>query len=200
MANYYYFAASLPSLLPGMAPPFPLEEFLEKARRFLNQPDFEVLTSARLFIPEAYPEGRGNDRAPLPACRLPLLKSYYAWEACLRGELARLRAQRLRKAAEKYSLPGEVDWDALRVAQAAFAAENPLEAELLIEKERWALVERLSLNRFFDMNFLAAYALKLQALARRERFRPAEGEAGYSAAYSAVLQSIARRKQTGESA
>ncbi len=191
MADYYYFAATLPSLLPGMAPPFSLKEFLEKASRFLNQSDFDVLASASLFIPEA-------GRAPLPASRLPLLKAYYHWENCLRSELARLRAGRLRKPVEKYSLPGEVDWDALRVAQAAFAAENPLEAELLIEKERWALIERLALNRFFDLSFLAAYSLKLQALARRERFRQADGEAGYSVACSAVLQSITRRSQTGE--
>lgn len=198
MADYYYFAATLPSLLPGMAPPFPLEEFLEKASRFLNQSDFEVLASASLFIPEAGPDGLGDGSALLPASRLPLLKAYYHWENCLRSELARLRAGRLRKPAEKYSLPGEVDWDALRVAQAAFAAENPLEAEMLIEKERWALIERLALNRFFDMSFLAAYSLKLQALARRERFRLVEGEAGYSAACSTVLQSITRRSQTGE--
>lgn len=198
MADYYYFAATLPSLLPGMTPLFSLEEFLEKARRFLNQSDFEALASASLFIPEAGLGGQGNGRAPLPASRLPLLKAYYHWENCLRIELARLRAGRLRKPVEKYSLPGEVDWDALRLAQAAFAAENPLEAELLIEKERWALIERLTLNHFFDLSFLAAYSLKLQALARRERFRQADGEAGYSAACSAVLQSITRRSQTGE--
>lgn len=191
MADYYYFTATLPSLLPGMAPPFSLEEFLEKASRFLNQSDFEVLASASLFTPEA-------GRAPLPASRLSLLKSYYHWENCLRIELARLRAGRLRKPVEKYSLPGEVDLDALRVAQAAFAAENPLEAELLIEKERWALIERLALNSYFDLNFLAAYSLKLQVLTRRERFRQADGEAGYSVACSAVLQSITRSSQTGE--
>lgn len=195
MANYYYFAATLPSLLPGMAPPFSLEEFLEKASRFLNQADFEVLASARLFIPS---DEQGNGRAPLPASRLPLLKAYYHWENCLRSELARLRAVRLHKPAEKYPLPSNMDWDAQRVAQAAFTTENPLEAELLIEKERWALIERLALNSYFDLNFLAAYALKLQALARRERFHQAEGEAGYSAACSAVLQSITRRSQTGE--
>lgn len=198
MANYYYFSSTLPSLLPGMTPPFSLEEFLEKASRFLSRSDFEVLASVSLFIPELDPARRLDKRAPLPASRLPLLKSYYHWENCLRSELARLRAGRLRKPAENYSLPGEVDWDALRVAQAAFAAENPLEAELLIEKERWALIERLSLNAFFDMNFLAAYALKLQALARREQFRQPEGEAGYSAACFAVLQSITRLGQTGE--
>lgn len=195
MAIYYYFVATLPSLLPGMTPPLSLEEFLEKASRFLNRSDFEILKLTRLF---SSPPEPANERALLFTHRLHLLKSYHRWDNSLRSELVRLRAARLRQPVEKYFLPAEVDLDALRVAQAAFAAENPLEAELLLEKERWALIERLSLNCFFDLTFLAAYALKLQALTRREQFRQVEGEAGYSAACSAALQSIMRLGQIGE--
>jgi hypothetical protein len=192
MTNYYYFAATLPALLPvGMTLPFTLEEFLQKARQHLNEDDFEVLASASLFIPE-------NGQAPIPASKSPLLTRYYRWERALRNELARLRAQRLQRPADKYQHPGEPDWDAQRSAQVAFAADNPLEAELLIEKERWTFIESLATNAFFDLNFLTAYALKLQILARRENFTRAQGETGYRTVYAAMLQAVEHRIETGE--
>lgn len=191
MANYYYFVATLPSLMPGSAAPFGLGDFLEKAGRFLKKADLDTLAATTLCIPD-------DGDTPLPAASLPLLKQYYRWERGLRNELVRLRAQRLQKAADKHLKPGDVEWDALRVAQAAFAADNPLESELLIEKERWTLIERLATNCFFDMNYLAAYALKLQALQRRERFKQAEGEAGYQTVYSSVLESADYRNETGD--
>jgi hypothetical protein len=192
MANYYYFAATLPTLLPfGMTPPYTFEEFLQKARQHLNESDFEVLASACLFIPE-------DGQLPILAYKSALLMYYYQWERALRNELARLRAQRFQRPAEKYQHPGEPDWDALRSAQAAFAAENPLEAELLIEKERWAFIESLATNSFFDLNYLTAYALKLQILARRENFTRAQGESGYRTVYAAMLQAVEHRIETGE--
>jgi hypothetical protein len=192
MANYYYFAATLPALLPvGMTSPFTPEEFLQKACQHLNEDDYEVLASATLFIPE-------HGQSPIPARQSPLLTRYYQWDRALRNELARLRAQRLQRPAEKYQHPGEPDWDAQRSAQIAFAAENPLEAELLIEKERWAFIEGLATNAFFDLNFLTAYALKLQILARREVFTRAQGEASYQTVYAAMLKAVEHRIETGE--
>lgn len=192
MANYYYFAATLPALLPvGMTPPFTLEEFLQKASQHLNEDDFEVLASATLFIPE-------HGQSPLPSRKSSFLTRYYRWERALRNELVRMRAQRLQRPAEKYQHHGEPDWDAQRSAQIAFAAENPLEAELLLEKERWAYIEGLAINSFFDLNFLTAYALKLQILARREGFTRAQGEAGYQTVYAAMLKAVEHRIEIGE--
>ncbi|MBU0936706.1 MAG: hypothetical protein KKI09_12950 [Spirochaetes bacterium] len=191
MASYYYFTATLPSLSQGSPPPFTHAEFLERAGRYLKPADMATLASAALYIPE-------DGSAPLPASGLNLLRLYYRWERGLRNELVRLRAQRLQKPSDRHLKPGDVEWDALRVAQAAFAADNPLDGELLIEKERWLLIERLAVNAFFDMTYLAAYALKLQALTRRELFKPAEGEAGYQTVYTSVLQSADYRNETGD--
>lgn len=191
MANYYYFTATLPSLSQGSPPPLPYAEFLERAGRYLKPADMAMLAAATLYIPD-------DGNAPLPATSLKLLRLYYRWERGLRNELVRLRAQRLQKPSDRHLKPGDVEWDALRVAQAAFAADNPLDGELLIEKERWLLIERLAVNAFFDMNYLAAYALKLQALTRRELFKPAEGEAGYQTVYTSVLQTADYRNETGD--
>ncbi|HAP42934.1 MAG: hypothetical protein A2087_08685 [Spirochaetes bacterium GWD1_61_31] len=191
MASYYYFAATLPSLSQWTPVPFSHAEFLERASHFLKPADFATLAAASLFVPD-------DGATPRPAARLKLLTQYYRWERGLRNELTRLRAARLQKPVEKHLKPGDIEWDALRVAQAAFAADNPLEGELLIEKERWQTIERLSVNRYFNMDYLAAYALKLQALLRRERFKAAEGEAGYRIVYDSVLKSADYRNQTGD--
>jgi hypothetical protein len=130
MSSYYYFAATLPSLRIDGSAPMTLGEFLERAGRYLSPKDLFVLEGARLYIPE-------DGSFPLSAASSPLLMRYYRWELALRNELTRLRAQRLQRPADKHLKPGEPEWDGVKTAQAAFQAEDPLQGELLIERERW---------------------------------------------------------------
>jgi hypothetical protein len=191
MSSYYYFAATLPSLRIDGSAPMGLGEFLERAGRYLSPKDLFVLEGARLYIPE-------DGSFPLSAASSPLLMRYYRWELALRNELARLRAQRLQKPADKHLKPGEPEWDGVKVAQAAFQAEDPLQGELLIERERWSFIEGLGVNRYFDMEFLSSYALLLQALERKARFTAEAGEAGYGTVYRSVLDSADYRDESGE--
>lgn len=194
MSSYYYFIATLPSLqATASAPPIPYAEFVERALRFLTEKDAAVLTGARLFIPEdgSFPAAAGSS---------PLLGRYYRWELALRNELARLRAGKLQKPVEKHVRPGDPEWDGLRTAQTAFQAEDPLQGELVIERERWAFIEALAVNRFFDMEYLVAYALFLQVLERRARFAVERGQEGYRTVYSSVLESADYRDESGEKA
>ena len=193
MSSYYYFVATLPSLLAGAsAPPLSHAEFLERSSRFLSEKDMAVLEGARLFIPEdgSFPTAAGSS---------PLLARYYRWELSLRNELARLRAGRLQKPVEKHVKPGEPEWDGLKVAQAAMQAEDPLQGELLIERERWSFVESLAVGRFFDLEYLVSYALMLQALERRARFAAQRGQEGYETVYRSVLETADYRDESGES-
>ncbi|MBU1080856.1 MAG: DUF2764 domain-containing protein [Spirochaetes bacterium] len=192
MASYYYFVATLPSLQASAStPPMPYEEFLDRASRFLSGKDLDTLRGAALSIPE-------DGSPPAAAGASPLLGRYYRWELSLRNELARLRAGRLQKQADRYVKPGEPEWDGLRVAQAAFQADDPLQGELSIERERWSFIESLSVNRFFDMEFLVAYALFLQALERRARFAVELGQEGYRTVYRSVLETADYRDESGE--
>jgi len=194
MSSYYYFIATLPSLqATASAPPLPYVEFVERALRFLSEKDAAVLTGACLFIPE-------DGSFPLAAGFSPLLGRYYRWELALRNELARLRAGKLQKPVEKHVKPGDPEWDGLRTAQAAFQAEDPLQGELVIERDRWAFIEALAVNRFFDMEYLVAYALFLQILERRARFVVERGQEGYRTVYSSVLESADYRDESGEKA
>lgn len=194
MSSYYYFTTTLPSLQAGAsAPPVPYAEFMARASQFLSARDVATLGGASLFLPE-------DGSFPSAAASSKLLGRYYRWELSLRNELARLRAGRLQKPLEKHIKPGDPEWDALKTAKAAFQADDPLQGELLIERDRWALIESLSVNRFFDMEHLVAYALLLQLLERRARFVKEKGQESYRTVYRSVLETADYRDESGEKA
>ena len=70
---------------------------------------------------------------------------------------------------------------------AAFQAESPLDGELVIERERWAVVERLQVGHYFDTEALVAYGLKLRILERTARFEVERGRAAYGEVYRDIL-------------
>jgi len=123
-----------------------------------------------------------------------------AMTAAALAALARLRAGKLQKPVDRHVRPGDPEWDGLRTAQNAFQAEDPLQGELVIERERWAFIESLAVNRFFDMEYLVAYALFLQVLERKARFAAEKGQEGYRTVYSSVLESADYRDESGEKA
>jgi len=179
---YYYLRSTLPTLLPASAPPFPFRDFLERCEGRMKDAEFRVLAAA-----EAPESDVGGDGSALNRSRI--LSAYRTWDRALRNELARLRAHRLGKAPEKYLRPGDPEWEGVRTAQAAAQCEDPLEGELVIEKEKWAYVERLESGHYFDLEALTAYALKLRILERKARFEAERGEASYGTAYREILDS-----------
>lgn len=188
MSRYYYFAATLPALQLGAPAAMKTAEFLERCARHLGPADLEVVRAAHLG---SEPEG-----VPEAASRSPLLTRYYAWERSLRNELVRLRARRLDRAPEAWLRPAERDDTAPRIAQLVFQASNPLEAEILLERQRWEALEGLKANHFFDLESIVAYRLELQIIERLGRLREAEGEARYRETYAAIL-AAAKTSGTG---
>ncbi|MGD9938577.1 MAG: hypothetical protein AB7T74_02120 [Clostridia bacterium] len=191
MASYYYFVATLPTLMDSAVQPFGHADFMTRAAGQLKSRDFMILDSARLSIP-------ADGQVPEAARGSTLLTRYFQWDASVRNELVRLRSQRLQKPADRHLKPGLPEWEGIKTAQAAFMADDPLQGELLIERDRWAFIEILAANHFFDMEYLVAYALKLQALERRQRFRTELGEEGYRTVYRSVLDTADYRDESGE--
>jgi hypothetical protein len=165
-------------------------DFLAKAAELLPRAEYAVVEGARLFIPE-------DGVPPALTDASPLLRAYYAWELSLRNELAILRAARLGKTPERYLRPGEPQWDVSRLAHSAAALESPLDGELLIERERWAYLERLETGHYFDLERIVAYVLKLQALERRARFEVERGERAYATAYDSILSGASMERPEG---
>lgn len=180
MPAYYYLRSTLPTLLPASAPPFSFRGFLDRCEGRMRDADFRVL--------EAAGETEAEDAETTRRARgSRVLSAFRTWDKALRNELARLRAHKQGKAPEKFLRPGDPEWDGIRTAQAAAQCEDPLEGELLIEREKWAYLERLESGHYFDLEALASYALKLRILERRARFEAERGESSYQTAYHEIL-------------
>ncbi|HOX12323.1 MAG TPA: DUF2764 family protein [Spirochaetia bacterium] len=180
MPAYYYLRSTLPTLLPASAPPFSFRGFLDRCEGRMRDADFLVLAAAG--------DTEAEDAETVRRVRASrVLSSFRTWDKALRNELARLRAHKLGRAPEKFLRPGDPEWDGIRAAQAAAQCEDPLEGELIIEREKWAYLERLEAGHYFDLEALAAYALKLRILERKARFEAERGEASYRTAYHEIL-------------
>ena len=81
----------------------------------------------------------------------------------------------------------EVPADAVLVAKAAVAIENPLEAELFLDKARWNFISDLQGMDIFSKSAMYAYLLKLLLMERRMAFEFDEGFTEYKALYTAIL-------------
>jgi len=179
VSRYYYFAATLPALQVGMPAPMTSAEFLERCTAHLPPAHLAAVAAATISSPAtAVPPGANGST---------LLVRYYAWEWSLRNELVRLRARRLERAPEPWVRPVSRDDIGSRVAQSVFQAASPLEAELLLERERWAVIESLKALHYFDLEYLVAYRLQLEILVRLARLREEAGEAHYRETYAAIL-------------
>jgi hypothetical protein len=113
------------------------------------------------------------------------------WEGVLRLGLARARAQKLRRegsdqrsAADAPEYPA----DAVNAAKAALSMESPLEAEILLDKARWAAIENLQGINSFTENAMYAYLLKLLLMERRQAFKTEEGFSEYKTLYASILE------------
>jgi hypothetical protein len=189
--RYWYFAATLPGFLFGAQPPFSEAEFLERCRHSLEPDDFDEIDSCR-------------DRLLAPgepsATRSAFLGQFMVWERAFRRQLALLRAQAAGKDVSRYlTTPSSVGdptqalaqtdliQTAVQAAADCFASADPYQAELAVEKERWSAAERFSTFASFDIDFIAAYRIKLNIVCRLARLERAAGEAGYRRLYDEIL-------------
>ncbi|MDR2402837.1 MAG: hypothetical protein LBD78_02290 [Spirochaetaceae bacterium] len=124
------------------------------------------------------------------------LNKWRHWERTLRLNLARYRAQRLKREGGAPADPPEDPADATATAKAAVSMESPLEAELFLDKSRWDAIEAFQGLDYFNRNTIYAYLLKLLLMERRSLFRIEEGVREYQGLYASIL---AARPDDGES-
>jgi hypothetical protein len=157
---YPYVMASLPTLQPGMRPPFSFPQFLERIRGLVPEHIFRALEEMTSSGP-----ARGD----------AFLSGIAEREIALRNELAHLRAARVHRDAGQYLRPG--GRPSISISQAALAAVKAghlQEGEKLLDQFRWDAAEELSQGHFFDSTALSAYAYKLLLLLRWEAVRSAD--------------------------
>ncbi len=179
MGSYYYLMAQVPGVLPGAPVILSSKGFRELAERFLSAADRRVLVSLSLEPP--------RDGSPVTS---RFLREWYSRERSLRLALSRVRAARLKREANLTMLEDEDvrrSRDALNVAKAAVAFDNPLAAERYLETVRSSWVDELSVGHYFDSDAVFAYAVRLLLRERTDRFTAEAGREAYSAIYNQIL-------------
>ena len=160
---YIYLISSLPMLHFDMRAPFSFEGFLEICSGILPDRDVEIVkTAAQPTLP------------PRPD-QCPVEREWRAFDTQLRNELVRIRAARKRLDPGKF-LRGDKQGDPSIAHIAMNAYRNPsiIEAEGMLDRERWRIMEEISAGHYFDIDFLVVYAHKLLILERWEKIHTAD--------------------------
>ena len=150
----------------GQKLPLSYAKFIDGCRGLISEEEVSVLSVLE-----------GADWGVIVPADIPLLKAWRLFEVALRNELVKLRSVRRQADAGKY-LRHDGWWDpwVVQVAQNAVRQPAPLEAEKILDEERWKKLDELSFGHYFDFEALAVYGLKLLILERWERVTAADKE------------------------
>ncbi len=180
MAKYYYLMAQLPSISFGMKPPFKYEEFKELASRYINKKDAEILSTLSLE-----PIRDGGKVSSY------FLNKWYEFERAMRLALRELRAGKLKWDGIDISYDERAkvlsSYYAKSIASQAFAMDDPLQAELFLDRKRFEFINGIKSGDNFSSDSLFSYAIMLLLLIREESFSKDKGIEEYKKLYSQIL-------------
>lgn len=192
MAQYYYAVATLPSLSLEETSYLSIESFCEFMKEQLTEADYDALSRASIDPPE--------DFGSMP----PAYVTYARFVLGLRNALAKERASRFGWELEehlRYDDRGESgmnETDPMIRAREALNAENPFRAEETLIRGQWALLDELEVGRFFNIDKLIIYYLRLQLCERYGNMTPERGLDSFDRQYSRIaeqFQGIERSEQ-----
>ncbi|GHU39180.1 hypothetical protein FACS1894190_02720 [Spirochaetia bacterium] len=189
MASYYFLIAQLPQLAYGQTPSITSEAFIELARRYLEKHDAELLNFCTL----------GTKAEAPPPTSSEFINLWRKRERTLTFNLAQVRAAKIKRDGVQVNYEIERDdLDTENQAKAAVAMEDPLEAELFLDKGRWEAIENFIGITYFDVNVVYAYLLKLLLIERRLSFKTEEGFAEYKSLYASIMESAPQVGAAGD--
>lgn len=167
--NYYYLAASLPTL--SLDQPAPLT-----SQRFRAFCDGQLATGDAAGLAEL-------DAAPDAPVRHPFVTLWRGREAWLRNTIVRARAARLQSPAERW-IRADSDADAFvqHGVHLALARPDPLEREMALDSLRWQVLDELAGVNPFAAAAILAYAVRLRLVERWNRLRATDGTEALQAA------------------
>jgi len=182
VSQYYYLLATLPYLSFEQSQALDVEAFLAVCKEQLSASDYETLVSSA--------PGAGNSQSLVASVKLA--RSY---EQGLRNALVKLRAAKL--GWDTTSLRTTEDANdftdlhpVMEVARSALNADNPYEAEEILDRFRFRLLEGMEVGHYFDIDRVVLYYLKLLVVKRRLDFVVARGQEAYRTQYEAVSASF----------
>ncbi len=176
--NQYYLMSQLPSL-DGISETTPLpiteERFNELCFRLLNKKALNALNGLTL-VPKRSSDNTGYT----------LIDAWNERERKLRLALANVRADKMKKFfdAENESVPIQL----LQVARTAAEKNDPLEAEMFLNRFRLDFLEMLRPMNTFCEDFVFYYGLKLKLLLRMRCFDENKGKEEYRKIYDSIMR------------
>jgi len=179
LGAYYYLMAQLPAMSREAPAAISFARFREVALRFLSPRDGDILARLALEPP----------RSALPTGS-PIVDEWFAFERSLRLSLERVRAQALGRECAQSGEDGSNAYamlEALPIARAAAAMDNPLAAERYLSAARIDFIERASSLRHFDSEAVFAYGLTLLLREREASFASDAGLTEYKKIYNRIL-------------
>lgn len=185
MSRYWYFPATLPGLIFGSPAPMTDAQFMEQAREALSSSDFAELEQC-FDIPAAGKKEK--------AVSSQLLLNYRTWERGFRNELARLRSRKAGIDEEQYVRQGPGKDEAAAAALICFNYQDPLEAEMAAEHERWMAVDHYSALSAFDLDSIIAYRIKLGIASRLKNLEKERGILEYSRLYKEIMERVVSKE------
>jgi len=167
MGTYYtYLISSLSILDFPSRMPFSLGDFFAKCEGLIPEAEIALLRNIC-----------DNQECFLHVPKIDSLKKWISFEMVLRNELVRARAARKKIDPLKFiRFPDDPEAHISHVAMAAYRSTSLLEAEKILDQERWDFLESLSFGHYFDFDFLLVYVLKLKILERWDKIEKADKE------------------------
>ena len=163
MSQYYFTVASLPHLTYSMDKIPTIEQFLEICGKNLNTKDFKLIESA---VIDDFEDKKSDNK---------ILNNWLIWEKNLRNSLVRLRAKKRNESPDKYLKQNPELFIDDKFIREAFEDDSPLNAEDILNRERWSFLDQLELGHYFDEVKLFVYYLKLQLLWRKNKINKEKG-------------------------
>ncbi|MDP8264445.1 MAG: DUF2764 family protein [Candidatus Aceula lacicola] len=160
---YYYLVSSLPMLDFDKEVNFSYQDFLNLCQEQLSEKDFSILKKSTLNYDDSCTES-------------PVLDRWAKVNRRFRNEMIRIRAKNQGKDSSDY-IRGDryVDSASISVVHRAIKAENPLEAEKILDRFRWQKLNEFIRRDIFHIEALVVYGLQLQILERYREINSSKG-------------------------
>jgi len=179
LSQYYYLVSTLTLLSYDSEYMASTEYFLEQCEKWLTAGDYLILKNVSISKFDFHKAG------------CALLDQWQLWEVNLRNELVKLRAQKKGIEGDAYLATIPEVLGTAEIAREAVAQESPLTAEELLNRARWSFLDDLEVGRFFTIEKLIIYYLRLQILERKSLFNKEAGSEHYKSIYQHITKKIA---------
>lgn len=177
MAEYYYFASTLPMLVMGKEAPISYEKFLEDAKSHLTKKDYHDISSLSL-----------DDVSSIPSSSFS--REWRSFHDKIESLLLKERASRL--GFEGYESDAIDDKPLIEKIHTIVSDMDPLEAERAILAMYFDFLSSHEGNSPFTSQAMMIYALKLQLTERSFSFSEEKGRAEFDKLYKAIETDIFR--------